>query len=86
MPLSWNEIRDRSLAFSREWADECSEDAEAKSCATGSAGKSGEEKEHKKGTTMTTTDLTGYNHFLQELKSRIQTARTRTALAVTVAT
>lgn len=31
MPLSWNEIRDRSLAFSREWADECSEDAEAKS-------------------------------------------------------
>ncbi|MBW4055178.1 MAG: class I SAM-dependent DNA methyltransferase [Proteobacteria bacterium] len=31
MPLSWNEIRDRSLAFTREWADECSEDAEAKS-------------------------------------------------------
>ena len=31
MPLSWNEIRDRSLAFSREWSDECSEDAEAKS-------------------------------------------------------
>jgi hypothetical protein len=31
MPLSWNEIRDRSLAFSREWANECSEDAEAKS-------------------------------------------------------
>jgi len=31
MPLSWNEIRDRSLAFSREWADESSEDAEAKS-------------------------------------------------------
>jgi hypothetical protein len=31
MPLSWNEIRDRALAFSREWADECSEDAEAKS-------------------------------------------------------
>ncbi len=31
MPLSWNEIRDRSLAFSREWATECSEDAEAKS-------------------------------------------------------
>jgi hypothetical protein len=27
MPLSWNEIRDRSLAFSREWADESSEDA-----------------------------------------------------------
>jgi len=22
MPLSWNEIRDRSLAFSREWANE----------------------------------------------------------------
>ncbi|OGU16775.1 MAG: methylase [Geobacteraceae bacterium GWC2_53_11] len=31
MPLSWNEIRDRSLTFSREWATECSEDAEAKS-------------------------------------------------------
>ncbi len=31
MPLSWNEIRDRSLTFSREWADESSEDAEAKS-------------------------------------------------------
>ena len=31
MPLSWNEIRDRSLAFSREWANESSEDAEAKS-------------------------------------------------------
>ncbi len=31
MPLSWNVIRDRSLAFSREWADEGSEDAEAKS-------------------------------------------------------
>lgn len=31
MPLSWNEIRDRALAFSREWADEYSEDAEAKS-------------------------------------------------------
>ncbi|MDD2364605.1 MAG: hypothetical protein PHN84_00430 [Desulfuromonadaceae bacterium] len=31
MPISWNEIRDRALAFSREWATECSEDAEAKS-------------------------------------------------------
>lgn len=31
MPLSWNEIKDRSLRFSREWADERSEDAEAKS-------------------------------------------------------
>src|SRR5262245_26442358 len=31
MPLSWNEIRDRALAFSREWAAESSEDAEAKS-------------------------------------------------------
>ena len=30
MPLSWNEIRDRALTFSREWADESSEDAEAK--------------------------------------------------------
>ena len=31
MPLSWNEIKDRAVQFSREWADECSEDAEAKS-------------------------------------------------------
>jgi len=30
MPLSWNEIRDRALAFSKEWADESSEHAEAK--------------------------------------------------------
>ncbi len=30
MPLSWNEIKDRALAFSNEWADETSEDAEAK--------------------------------------------------------
>ena len=28
---SWNEIRDRALAFSKEYADESSEDAEAKS-------------------------------------------------------
>ena len=31
MPLSWNEIRDRSVAFVREWEDESSEHAEAKS-------------------------------------------------------
>ncbi len=31
MPLSWNEIKDRALKFSRDWADEFSEDAEAKS-------------------------------------------------------
>ena len=31
MPLSWNEIKDRALAFSREWAEVTSEDAEAKS-------------------------------------------------------
>ncbi len=31
MALSWNEIRDRALAFSREWAEASSEDAEAKS-------------------------------------------------------
>ncbi len=31
MPLSWNEIKDRALKFSREWADESSEDAESKS-------------------------------------------------------
>ncbi|WP_286984028.1 DNA methyltransferase [Haliea sp.] len=30
MPLSWNEIRDRSVTFVREWEDETSEHAEAK--------------------------------------------------------
>lgn len=30
MPLSWNEIRDRALGFSREWVNESSESAEAK--------------------------------------------------------
>lgn len=29
-PLSWNEIRDRSISFSKEWENECSESAEAK--------------------------------------------------------
>lgn len=31
MPLSWNEIKARSLQFSHEWADESSEEAEAQS-------------------------------------------------------
>jgi len=31
MPLSWNEIRDRAIAFTREWKDETRENAEAKS-------------------------------------------------------
>lgn len=31
MPLSWNEIKSRAMKFSRDWADEASEDAEAKS-------------------------------------------------------
>jgi hypothetical protein len=31
MPISWNEIKNRALAFSKEWADATSEDAEAKS-------------------------------------------------------
>lgn len=31
MPLSWNEIKTRSIAFSKEWEGESSEDAEAKS-------------------------------------------------------
>ncbi len=30
MPLSWNEIKDRSIRFSKEWDAETSEDAEAK--------------------------------------------------------
>ncbi len=30
MPLSWNEIKSRALAFSKHWADACNEDAEAK--------------------------------------------------------
>ena len=31
MPLSWNEIEDRALKFSREWVTESAERAEAKS-------------------------------------------------------
>jgi type II restriction/modification system DNA methylase subunit YeeA len=31
MPLSWNEIKSRAIEFSKEWEDETSEDAEAKS-------------------------------------------------------
>jgi len=31
MPLSWNEIKSRALAFSKKWENESSEDAEAKS-------------------------------------------------------
>ncbi|MEO0041111.1 MAG: hypothetical protein RL329_559, partial [Bacteroidota bacterium] len=31
MPLSWNEIKSRAIAFSRTWADESNEHAEAKS-------------------------------------------------------
>ncbi|MDX9868461.1 MAG: class I SAM-dependent DNA methyltransferase [Kiritimatiellia bacterium] len=31
MPISWNEIRQNAIRFSREWAEECREDAEAKS-------------------------------------------------------
>ncbi len=31
MPLSWNEIKTRAIGFANEWADEASEDAEAKS-------------------------------------------------------
>lgn len=30
MPLSWNEIRSRAVAFATEWSEECSENAEAK--------------------------------------------------------
>jgi hypothetical protein len=30
MPLSWNEITQRAIAFTREWQNETSEDAEAK--------------------------------------------------------
>jgi len=35
MPLGWNEIKDRALRFSREWADEASEHAEAQSFLNG---------------------------------------------------
>ncbi len=35
MPLSLNDIKDRALNFSREWAEESSEDAEAKSFLDG---------------------------------------------------
>jgi type II restriction/modification system DNA methylase subunit YeeA len=35
MALSWNEIKDRALRFSKEWENETSEDAEAKSFLDG---------------------------------------------------
>lgn len=35
MPLSWNEIKQRAIEFSREWGNESSEDAEAKSFIDG---------------------------------------------------
>jgi hypothetical protein len=31
LPLSWNEIKHRAIAFSKAWSGETSEDAEAKS-------------------------------------------------------
>lgn len=31
MPLSWNEIKSRALAFTQEWKEEVSEHAEAQS-------------------------------------------------------
>jgi hypothetical protein len=31
MPLSWNEIKDRALIFSKEWAEASNEDQDAKS-------------------------------------------------------
>lgn len=30
MPISWNEVRQKAIRFSREWSEEHSEDAEAK--------------------------------------------------------
>lgn len=30
MPLSWNEIKSRALAFSREWSNAANENSEAK--------------------------------------------------------
>jgi hypothetical protein len=30
MPLSWNEIKSRAIAFTNEWKDEANEEAEAK--------------------------------------------------------
>lgn len=30
MPISWNEIKSRALAFSKEWENDSREDAEAK--------------------------------------------------------
>lgn len=35
MALSWNEVKDRAVRFSKEWENECSEDAEAKSFLDG---------------------------------------------------
>ncbi|HBH72996.1 MAG TPA: hypothetical protein DDY43_06020 [Synechococcales bacterium UBA10510] len=30
-PISWNEVKSQALSFSKEWADETTENAEAKS-------------------------------------------------------
>jgi len=35
MPLSWNEIKSRATSFSKEWENDSSEDAEAKSFLDG---------------------------------------------------
>lgn len=35
MALSWNEVKDWAVRFSKEWENECSEDAEAKSFLDG---------------------------------------------------
>ena len=35
MALSWNEVKDRAVRFSKEWENETSEDAEAKSFLDG---------------------------------------------------
>jgi hypothetical protein len=79
MPLSLNEIRDRALAFSKEWANEASEDAEAKSFWDGFFNVFGisrkrtatfETKVHKLGNKDGYIDLLWKGKLLIEHKSR----------------
>ena len=79
MPLSLNEIKDRAVAFSKEWKDESSEEAEAKSFWDGFFNIFGisrrrtatfEERVHKTGSKDGYIDLLWKGVILIEHKSR----------------
>lgn len=79
MALSWNEIEKRAITFSKEWEDEISEDAEAKSFLDGFFNVFGvnrrrvatfETKVHKTGARQGFIDLLWRGQILIEMKSR----------------